>query len=239
MVTLDGTLSYLGDTIIEDGSLRFSSASLADGSSVRLSGSAMINLTHALEDTIKFLRVNGLQMPAGTYSALNISMITGTGSLGVTEGNSLYVGWLAAEGLEPSGPKSSFHESADGSGVSNPIQSALGGSPGDPARNGIYFPRVHDVDGSTQLVLTIAVRHGAVFNQAASASASIDGITYKIEGSRSFSEWGAEVEEVQTENHEVSIIPLTGYSLRSFRLLPAGDVPLNGFFRVVVNVAED
>lgn len=240
-LTLSGANTYSGDTTVEAGTLSLGSATLADGAAVRISASATLHLPHGQADTVFELWIDGEQQAAGTYDADDLpGRISGSGSLVVTSGpdpaNTPYQDWLAAAGKEAGQPGTAPLESADGSGVPNLIQFALGGDLNNPANNGVHhgFDFRHGVVGDPML-LTIAVREGAVFSAGPAPAATIDGVTYTILGSHQLNGWSAPVEEVTPAHHgNGTVAAPPGYELHSFRIVPAPGGDRRAFLRVAV-----
>jgi autotransporter-associated beta strand protein len=87
-LVLSGNLSYSGNTTISAGTLTLRGANAAnEASTVSIGSTAFLNLNFAGSDTVAALFINGVQKPAGTYTAANSSgAILGTGSLIVTSG---------------------------------------------------------------------------------------------------------------------------------------------------------
>jgi len=110
-LTLTATNTYTGGTEINTGTLTLSgnSATLGSGNltiataatcaianptgavantaTVALSGTAKLDLASGVNETVRFLTINGVLQPAGTYTASNLpASISGSGSLIVTEG---------------------------------------------------------------------------------------------------------------------------------------------------------
>jgi autotransporter-associated beta strand protein len=90
-LTLTGANTYTGNTSVEGGTLSISSAYLADGADVLLSGGGILNLGFGgSPDTIDSLYIDGMSMVTGTWgapgnmSAANHSpLLSGTGVLNV------------------------------------------------------------------------------------------------------------------------------------------------------------
>jgi hypothetical protein len=113
------------------------------------------------------------------------------------------------------------------------VQFALGGDVLDPTDNGIREILTKDATNAANLVLTIAARDGANFAGPPSPTASIDGITYQIQGSTDLATFVAEVEEVALTNPG-AFTPPAGYTLKSFRLMQAPALSSKGFLRVEI-----
>ena len=236
-LTLSGANSYSGDTVIKQGTLSLGQAYLANAAAVRVTTGATLDLTHGQPDEVAELWIDGVQQPAATYNSGNASFISGSGSLVVTSGppaGSAFNAWLIAAGLTPGSANTGANESYDGSGVPNILQFALGGDVLDPAKNGIQAVFSKDAANNDNLVLTVAVRSGASFAGSPSPTATIDGVTYAIEGGIDLSGWTAAVEEVAVQNGGGTVVAPAGYTLKSFRLVQAPALSDSGFMRVEV-----
>jgi autotransporter-associated beta strand protein len=90
VLALTGANTYAGDTSVEGGALRLSSATLDDGADVYLLAGATLDLTFGGVDEIDSLFIDGVSMAAGIWGAegsgevLTSPLITGTGRLLVT-----------------------------------------------------------------------------------------------------------------------------------------------------------
>ncbi len=91
LVALHGNNSYLGNTIINKGTLSFSFASINDASTVFIAADGFLNLdTAGATDTIFSLVINGVYQQPGVWGAIGSgaqftsSQITGNGFLNVT-----------------------------------------------------------------------------------------------------------------------------------------------------------
>jgi autotransporter-associated beta strand protein len=230
--TLTNTNTYTGDTTILAGTLSLGTPSLSNNADVLITTGAVLNLNTDTTDTIRGLKLDGVAQPIGSYHSGNTPFITGAGELIVTEGPTQFEHWLATAGLTPGNPGTDPLESHDGSGVANLVQFALGGDLNVPTNNGTYAA-LDAGDGS--MLLTIAVRQGAVFAGSPTPTATIDGITYAIEGAHNLHHWDAAVEEVVPAHTGGHIAP-AGYQLKSFRINPPEDGGhASGFLRVKID----
>ena len=75
-VTLTGANTYSGSTTVSGGTLRLSTAFLANGSTVSIAAGAKLALTHGADDTVDSLFLDGLQVPAGTYGSSAVTAVT-------------------------------------------------------------------------------------------------------------------------------------------------------------------
>jgi autotransporter-associated beta strand protein len=237
-LTLSGASSYTGGTTVEAGTLILTTPLLADTSAVRITTGAVLDLPHGQTDTIAGLWIDGVQQAAGTYDANSGNFITGTGALLVTGGppTTPYEDWLIAAGLVPGAPGTGPEENADGSGVPNLLQFALGGNPADAHDNGVHI--AFDADDGVvggPVLLTIAAPAGAVFSGTPSPAATIAGITITMMGSADLVDWDAAVEEVAPAFHANGAVTApAGYQLHTFRLGAPPAAGSRGFLRVGV-----
>lgn len=82
------------------------------------------------------------------------------------------------------------------------------------------------------LLLTIAVRAGTpAFTGSPSPAATLDGITYTIQGGSSIGSFTSPVSEVAPVTTGLPAAP-AGYEYRTFRLAEADGLPARGFLRV-------
>ncbi|WP_367873777.1 hypothetical protein [Luteolibacter sp. Populi] len=149
----------------------------------------------------------------------------------IEPGDSPFATWAAAAGIPAN--LQGAGDDADGDGVVNLLEFALAGLPGNPGSRGIQAP----VAAPGGVVITVAVRAGASFAvEGGRLTATIDGITYQIQGSTALGNWDAPVEEVTPAlTTGVSNPESEDWELRSFRL--GGTAPTAGFLRVEVEEA--
>jgi hypothetical protein len=123
----------------------------------------------------------------------------------------------------------------DRDGQTNSFEFALGGDPDEVSGRG----RVHILTSSSgggavakSLLLTIAVRAGTpAFTGSPSPAATLDGITYTIQGGSSIGSFTSPVSEVAPVTTGLPAAP-AGYEYRTFRLAEADGLPARGFLRV-------
>lgn len=238
VLVLTGTNTYSGDTLVAAGTLRMTKATLADGAALRITGSAKIDLSHGLADTVGSIFVNNVLQPPGTYHSGNSSFVTGSGSLvvgGSSGGMTLYGSWLSAKGVGSGGEGTGAKESYDHSGVPNLVQFVLGADPADPADNGIQHQLIRNASGDAELVLAISVPAGTAFTGDPSPKAVIHGMTCTIEGSIDLKKWTDAVEETVEPPGGTTLVAPEGHVLKFFRLVRTSQPPANGFLRVNVS----
>ena len=125
----------------------------------------------------------------------------------------------------------------DGDGVSNLAEFAFHGDPLSGANNGYMVTAIEDTDadGHKELTLTVAVRDGAgspTFTGSPSLTASVDGITYTIEGSLDLASFASSVSETAAPTG-LPALP-AGWEYRRFRLDASNGLPSIGFLRAKV-----
>lgn len=163
------------------------------------------------------------------------------GSVEVTaENTSPFSSWIssfnfagvAASDLTPSGDP-------DGDGQNNLTEFALAGNPttGKNPRN--VRSRVGNVGGEQAFSITLPVRGAPTFNGALGRSATVDQITYHIEGSNGLTLFDHAASEIPATADGLPTLP-SGWTYRTFRLNGAvsGLTPRGprGFLRVRIHV---
>ena len=92
-LTLSGPNTYTGPTAISGGTLRVTSAYLADGSTVSIEAGATNDLAFGGADVIQTLLLGGISQPAGFYNAATHPMyFAGSGSLLLATGTRIWDG---------------------------------------------------------------------------------------------------------------------------------------------------
>jgi autotransporter-associated beta strand protein len=138
--------------------------------------------------------------------AIDATGFGGTGTWAVQQsGNSLVLNYSPGEGGSafdawaadklPAGQRAAT-ANPDADGLPNFAEFALNSSPTSGASSGKGGVRIATVGGERALTLTIPVRANAVFSGATSLSATIDGVTYRIEAGDTLSAWNLAVSEV-------------------------------------------
>ena len=120
----------------------------------------------------------------------------------------------------------------DKDGVTNIREFAFGGSPVSPSDNGQEQIRSVDANADTlrDFTTTIEVRSGATFAASGNKlTATIDGITYTIEGSLDLVTFNSTVSEVSPTLGTGT--PKTGYVFKTFRLNAGNGLTGKGFIR--------
>jgi hypothetical protein len=144
--------------------------------------------------------------------------------------------WATAKGLVS--PDADPDDDPDKDGNNNLAEFAFNGNPLSGADNGYFRFNIEDTNSDTlkELTLTIAVRNGSgspVFAGSPSPAASVDGITYAIEGSLSLV-FPASVVTETTAPTGLPALP-SGWEYRRFRLNASNGLPDKGFLRARVS----
>ena len=149
--------------------------------------------------------------------------------------------WIDAFTTIPS-DKRNPTDDPDGDGSNNLTEFAFDGDPSSPADRGKIHALTEDAAGSPagkDLVLTIAVRQNAPpFAGSPAPSSTVDGITYRVEGSTTLESFIAPVSVIPPLVPESLPAPHTGYSYRSFMLDGSNALPDKGFLRARVGVSQ-
>ena len=250
-LTLPGAGSYGGDTTVNAGVLALGAPQLADGADVAINGTGKIALDfgQGITDTVDELRFDGVPQAGGTWGAtgsgatnIDDTRFTGTGTLTVSRGTGLspYQAWAAASGLDGTpGREAGPLDDPDRDGFQNLLEFGFGGTPLASSDRGIFevlaADTALDADTDRELTLTIEVRNGAVFTPSGGVLvATIDGITYRIEGGLDLATLVSPVSEVTPAFPAGT--PSPGYTLRTFRVDATNGLPGRGFIRGRVSI---
>jgi hypothetical protein len=125
----------------------------------------------------------------------------------------------------------------DRNGISNLMEFATGGDPTVATDNGIAPSGLWQIANGDALAMTIAVPNAATFAPGSDGAmtASIGGLTYRIEGSEDLNAWTRPIEEV-TPAHVagVPVAPPAGHRYRSFRIAAGAPASVRDFIRLRV-----
>ena len=165
-------------------------------------------------------------------------MVAGSGQIKlVASGGSPYSDWASSYGMNPATDGAAGFDK-DNDGQNNLVEFALGGSPTSGSNNAKSFSLVADssadVDSISELLLTIAVRSGTpAFTGSPSPTATMDGVTYTIEGSTTLSGFPVTAIPVNVAAPSApNVTPPPGYEDRTFSLSGSNGMPGKGFLRV-------
>jgi hypothetical protein len=227
------------------GTLVMSQAStFDDASAVRIANAGTLNLAAAGSDVVDAFFIEGVQQLDGVWGAVGSgaqresARITGPGLLLVGDLTTPFDAWALANGLDGTpGKESGKNDDPDGDGSSNLIEFAFDGDPlsgSDSAKVFVFTADSSDVAAGADLVITVAVRETApAFSGTPSPGATIDGITYSIEGSLDLSDFTHAVIPVAPVTTDLPT-PGADYEYRSFILDGSDGLPSAGFLRAKV-----
>ena len=250
-LTFSGINSCSGDSVVNAGVLALGVPQLADGADVAVNGTGRIALDFGagITDIVDELRFDGVPQASGTWGAtgsgatnIDDTRFSGTGTLTVSRGTgqSPYQAWAAANGLDGTpGREAGPLDDPDRDGFQNLLEFGFGGTPLAAADRGIIevvaADTALDADTDRELTLTMEVRNGAVFTPSGGALvASVDGITYRIEGGLDLATLDSPVSEVTPALPAGT--PTPGYTLRTFRVDATNGLPGRGFIRGRVSI---
>jgi hypothetical protein len=149
--------------------------------------------------------------------------------------------WALASGLDGTpGKEDGAGDDPDQDGATNFEEFAFGANPLSASSTSLAGVVTADTNSDTQneLLVTVAVRSGASFSGSPSPSATVDGVTYSIQGSAALTVFdqiveGPLVSAVIPANLPVS--PPSGYEYLTFRLAGSNGLPSRGFLRAVAS----
>jgi ELWxxDGT repeat protein len=151
-----------------------------------------------------------------------------------------YEGWLATFRDRMDG-KTGRKEDADGDGVPNVLEFALGGDPADPASKPITHAAFGDSEdpqsSDKYLTLTVRVLAGTVFTPGAPATGVADGVTYRFRATTDLGTSGGigEVLEVIRDTTAAQPPQEDGYEYLTVRVA----APVNDHSRAFIQVVVD
>jgi hypothetical protein len=125
----------------------------------------------------------------------------------------------------------------DGDGMSNLDEFAFMGNPTHGSDRGLTKALAIDTNsnGSKELNYTVAVRTGATFIGSPSPVATLDGVTYTIQGSTNLTAFTASVTEVTPAltpaQTGLPVITGSGWDYHTFKLTSSEGLPGKGFLR--------
>ena len=153
------------------------------------------------------------------------------GSVQIT--NAPFAAWMAALDFSAfSNPNLTSSGDPDGDGDSNLKEFAFNSDPRFAAISGKVRSQLEYIGGTQALVLTLPVRGNPVFSGSPWKSATVDQVTYRIEGSNGLSVFDQAVSEIPASAAGMPALS-SGWTYRSFRLngTVGGNNP-RGFIRI-------
>ena len=204
-----------------------------------------------INGTLQATNLSGtIAIPNGT--ATGTLQITGADiELVVTGASTPFQTWALASGLDgTTGKEDGPADDPDKDGVNNLREFAFKGDPLDPSDNGMIAGLVQDASAppGTELTLVIAARNGATFSASSPPSpivqsASVDGVTYTIEGTLDLATIpGSDVSHVAGPLDTAPVgsglgdnLNGTGWQYHVFKLDASEGLPDKGFLRAKVS----
>lgn len=164
-----------------------------------------------------------------TYNATDTAGNTATQMTRTITVRTIYQTWAATKGL--TGNDALPSSDPDKDGRINQLEFAFDGNPSSPAPDGKYQSAIIDDEGTLQLSVTRPFRAAASFSGVPSPTATIDGITYTIQGTTDFATFDTPVEIIPAV--DTSGLPAlnTGWEYRSILISLS---PGQGYIRVKV-----
>ncbi|MCW1886383.1 autotransporter-associated beta strand repeat-containing protein [Luteolibacter flavescens] len=236
-LSLTGT-SPTGNVVVSAGTLSLAVNNLGDASTVTVANGATLHLAFSGTDRVAAVNFDtligdGIYGAIGSGAEYETACITGPGFIQV--GGDPFTGWIGGFAV---GGLTGKANDPDGDGLKNIEEFALDGNPASGAASGKVRSRIEMVGAEQALVITLPVRNGADFQGAASKTAIVDGIEYKIEGSNNLSLFDQGVTEIPVSAAGMPTPLSAGWTYRTFRLDGAigGSTPRGskGFLRAVV-----
>ena len=151
--------------------------------------------------------------------------------------------WAMSKGLDGTpGKENGVGDDPDKDGRTNLQEFAFNGDPLSATSTGQSYVLTSDSsaypDAAKELVVTLAVRKGAVFTGGTPAtSAPVEGIAYAIEGGTNLAGFGTKVWPVTTINPGVALTDNVNYEYRSFALDGSNGLSGKGFIRAKVTTS--
>jgi hypothetical protein len=230
------TRLYLNGELDNPAAANFASTSANSGGSLDIGGALNDGTTGSLRGQVAFLRY--FTFASGSFDPAKDLSLTVPLPPPVSP-PSAFTAWINSfPGLGLADRSASADP--DGDGVSNLVEFALKGDPGNPAVQGLSVVATPDLTGPTgrELTLTLAVRAGAVFAGTPSPVVTVDGIRDAIEGSPNLAAYLASVIEMPIPlTPSVTGLPElggTGWEYHSFRLQGSDGLPGSGFLRAQI-----
>lgn len=238
-LSLTAANTYTGNTSVEEGTLTLANAYLSNDHELSVAAGATLNLTHAANDIVGSFVIDSVVQPSGVYGAVGsgaqyeTSAITGTGRI-VVPGADPYADWASGFGL--AGGDADKGADPDNDGRINLLEFATNDNPTSPSASGKVRARVENVSGSDVLVITLPVRDGATFSGVTAQEATIDNLTYSIEGSDDVDDWNLVISEVTPALTANPALPAldAGWTYRTFRTPGSVDIDPEDFIRLKV-----
>ncbi len=248
--TTNGSVNTIGGTanLVINGSLDLdlATANITDGNAWLLVDAANLSESYGagfgVSSTAGAFAETGLNSGVWTLeSGSNLWTFTeSTGSLAL-EVTSGYQAWIDSF-VSLTGADKLPGADPDNDGMSNLDEFAFKGDPTTGSNHGLIAVAAIDGNSNTtrELTLTVAVRSGAVFAGSPSPTATIDGVTYTIEGSLNLNTFDTGVTEITALSPAQSDLPDitgSGWTYHSFMLDGSEGLTGKGFLRAKTEAA--
>lgn len=236
-----------GRTNVTEGTLSLISPGLSDASTLDVAGGATLELDFTGEDHVAAFEIDGVAQETGRWgrpgSIVDLGAdhesprISGDGLLAVGIADP-FDDWITTHFPDLTGDDALPGADPDGDGLDNFTEFALDGDPTSGIASGKVRTRIETVGDRQALVITFPVRGTAVevgFAGAPAPTATVDGVTYAVQGSNDLGGFDQTVTELSAPMADSMPALGDGWHYRSFRL--SGDIPdrgAKGFLRVVV-----
>lgn len=156
--------------------------------------------------------------------------------------NSPFHSWITASYPSLSETERAMNADPDADGVNNLVEFALGGNPANSSLRGYQREVLQDISPpeGKELTIVFAARRGADFSAGA---ATVDGISYQVQGSRNLQFPGAGVTHLGTSETPPSLLNWpnlsgTEWEYHTFKLDGSDTLPGSGFLRLMVTPVE-
>jgi len=240
-VSLTGTYTYSGATLVDDGILSLNTPTLSDTATVEIISGAILDLPHGQEDTVADFLIDGVPQGPGIYNKTTHStLITGNGSIRVAPADPFF-GWIDGFTTLTNPADKTKAADPDHDGMSNLEEFALDGSPVNSIGGGKVRARIEAIGAERALVITLPVLAGAVFDNlpGPAQDATIGKVVYTIRGGNDLTTFNQGVTEIAASAAELPGLT-TGWNYRTFRLngVIGGGTPRGPKGFLDVNIAE-
>lgn len=247
--SLDGLVTYAGDTRVEAGTLVVKQPYFANTSSIEVTPGAVLQLDFIGTASVKHLTIGNVAQATGTWGEPGSGAdhesprFAGGGKILVEEQQQLsiepFFAWINAfESLRDS-DKGGYEIDADDDGRSNLLEFALDGDPTSAVFDNKQRTLLsREPDGLT-LSFTLPVRNGAIFHGPGNlVSEPIDGVIYAIQATTDFDDFTTiEIEEVTpAADHDLPELS-DGWEYRTFKISDPVGRP-QAFMRAKITLPE-
>jgi autotransporter-associated beta strand protein len=179
-------------------------------------------------------------MPEGVTAHLENDAENASVNLVVTAAGTPFSNWMANNYPSLTGDDALATADPDHDRMNNLAEFAFKGDPTNGADNGLLagLPADTNANGNKELTLTVAVRAGATFAGSPSPAATVDGVTYTLQGSLDLSSFTSGVTEAASALSPAQTglpdITGSGWEYHTFILTGSEGLPGRGFLRAAV-----